>query len=56
MDAVLRGVHTIEDEENLLVRDDQRGEHHYLQIWSFTSHCNWLDVVELTFTAQESSE
>ena len=49
----MQGVSKIEEEENLLVRQDNRDQH-YLQIWSFTAFCNWLDVVEIRFTSQGS--
>ena len=55
MDAVLQGVSRIEDEENLLVRKEER-EQGYLQILSFTAHCNWLDAVEIRFTQQDQSK
>ena len=55
MDAVLQGVSKIEEEENLLVRKENR-EENYIQIWSFTSHCNWLDVVEIRFSARDTGE
>ncbi len=52
IEAVSRGITVIEEEENLLIREERSD---YLQIWSFTSHCNWLDIVELTFTNQDNS-
>ena len=54
MDAVIQGVENIADEENLRVRQDDRN-HHYLKIWSFTATCNWLDIVEIRFTAVSES-
>ena len=55
MDAVLEGISRIEEEENLVVRTEDRGSH-YLQIWSYTAFCNWLDVVEIRFHSQGPSK
>ena len=48
IDAVIKAVGAISEEENLEVRNvDKQG--HFVELWSFTPGCNWLDVVEIRF-------
>ena len=54
MSAVLAAVESIREEENLEVRKNNK-ETRFIEIWSFTPGCNWLDVVEIRFEANSSS-
>ncbi|KAL5476279.1 hypothetical protein EMCRGX_G026202 [Ephydatia muelleri] len=54
MQLLAKGVEKIAEQENLQMRkmDEDR---HFAQIFSFTSGCNWLDVVEIQFAEQEGN-
>ncbi|XP_003383684.1 PREDICTED: uncharacterized protein LOC100638328 [Amphimedon queenslandica] len=45
-DAIVEAVGSIADEENLIIRKERKAEL-YLEIWSYTPYCNWLDIVEI---------
>jgi len=50
LEKLLEGVETITEEEHLEIHKVDR-EKYYVEIFSFTPGCNWLDVVEVTFRA-----
>ena len=54
MQLLAEGVERIAAEENLQIHkmDEDR---HFAQIFSFTSGCNWLDVVEIQFAEHEGN-
>ena len=54
MSAVIAAVGSISEEENLEVRKNNK-EAHFIEIWSFTPGCNWLDIVDIHFEANASS-
>lgn len=53
MAAVITAVEAISEEENLEVRKNDR-ETHFIEIWSFTRGCNWLDIVDIRFETNGS--
>lgn len=42
----MEAVGSIADEENLVIRKERKAEL-FLEIWSYTPYCNWLDIVEI---------
>ena len=44
----------IAEDENLQIRKEDR-EGLFLEIWSFTAHCNWLDIVDIRFREGKDS-
>lgn len=52
MDAVVKGAQSVAEEENMEVHTEDR-EAQFVELWSFTPGCNWMDVVEIRFQAGE---
>ena len=50
----MEAVGSIADEENLLIRKERKADL-FLEIWSFTPYCNWLDIVEIRLHVQPDS-
>lgn len=42
----MAAVRSVADEQNLVIRKERKSEL-FLEIWSFTPYCNWLDIVEI---------
>lgn len=42
------------EEENLLIRKENKNGL-FLEIWSYTAHCNWLDIVDIRFRQEPGS-
>lgn len=50
----MEAISSIAEEENLVIRKERKSEL-FLEVWSFTPHCNWLDIVDVTFYQQHGS-
>lgn len=52
MEALTAAVESMQDKENLEVHKSDSAKH-FVEIFSYTPRCNWLDVVDITFTEKE---
>ena len=52
LEDLLNGIESIMEEWNFQIHKVDR-ERHFVEIFSFTKHANWLDVVEVQFQPGE---
>ena len=50
MEALMTAIQSIEEKDkNFEIRKSDR-KRRFVEIFSYTARCNWLDVVDITFT------